>query len=296
LKVQVIFIVDKRKNILIFLGILDKSVKIEQDDLSEILGKIISQANKIELNTYSQIEISGNCYFYGNFEKFAIAVQHLKGEPPPQFFLKEIKNNFVKKYVNILDNYSESDISKFNMFTEEVKRILIHFPHTKYYELDKIGKDPLFKPMKRESYPEGISEYIRDEILWNEASFIKEKYPANFIEGMIFNLDIFLNKSSRHSYKITFDYSTYPLKPTIIIDEKLERDLGGDLEDLLYFLSNWDPKVPPHIIEIVDEIYAIIKKFSDLGKLSDEGVISKNEVPELKPLPIINSIKEENKE
>lgn len=296
MKVQVIFIVDKRKNILIFLGILDKSIKIEQEDLSEILGKIISQTNNIELNTYSQIEISGNCYFYGNYEKIAIAVQHLKGEPPPQFFLKEIKNNFVKKYVNILDNYSDSDISKFTTFTEDVKRILIQFPDTKYDELDKIGKEPLFKPIKRESYPEGISEYIRDEILWNEANLIKEKYPANFIEGMIFNLDIFLNISSTHSYKITVEYSNYPLKPTINIDEKLERDLGWDLEDLLYFLSNWDPKVPPHIIEIIDEIDAIVKKFSELGKLSDMGVISKNEVPELKPLPTINSIKEENKE
>jgi hypothetical protein len=296
LKVQVIFIVDKRKNILIFLGILDKSIKIEQDDLSEILGKIISQINKIELNTYSQIQISGNNYFYGNYEKIAVAVQHLKDEPPPQFFLKEIKNNFAKKYGNILDEYSNSDISTFNNFTEDVKRILIQFPDTKYEELDEIGKEPIVKPIKRGTYPDGISEYGRDEVLWNEVKLIKEKYPTRFNEGMIFNLDVFLNITSTHNYKIKIDFSNYPLKPNINIDEKLERDLGWDLEDLLYFLSSWDPKVPPHIIEIIDEIESVIKKFSELGKLSDMGVISKNEVPELKPLPTINSLKEEIEE
>ena len=89
------------------------------------------------------------------------------------------------------------------------------------------------------------------------------------------------------------DFSDYPLKPIIKIDEKLERDLGWDLESLLFFISNWDPKVPPHIIEIIDEIASVIKKFSDLGKLSEMGVISKDLIPDIEPLPQINSMKEE---
>ena len=295
MKVQAIFIVDKKKNVLIFLGLLDKSISINQKDLSEILGKISSQANEISHNTYSKIKIGENNYFYGNYEKIIIAVQHLKDDPPPKFFLKELKNNFIRQYDSIIESYENDDISKFKSFMDEIKRILIHFPERKYDELDKIGKDPLIEPIERESYPKGISEDKRDEILWNEVKLVKDKYPTNFIEGMIFNLDIFLSISSAHNYKITFDFFNYPEKPIIVIDEKLDRDLGYDLEDLLYFFKNWDQKEPPHIIEIVDSLHAVIKKFYELGKLTDMGVINKGEIPEIKSLPILDIVKEVNK-
>ena len=288
MKVQAIFVVDKKKNILIFLGLLDESIKINQKALSEILGKITSQATALDLNVYSKIQIGENFYFFGNFEKIIIAVQHLKDDPPPQFFLKELKNNFVKHYANILESYTNDDITKFKSFIDEVKRILIQFPARNYDELDKIGKEAIIKPIERESYPEGISQYKRDEILWSEAKLVKDKYAANFIEGMIFNLEIFLSISSAHNYKLILDFFNYPDKPIINIDEKLERDLGYDLEDLLYFFKNWDPKVPPHIVEIVDSLHAVIKKFYDLEKLTDMGIVPKSEIPEINPLPDID--------
>ena len=296
MKVQAIFVVDKKKNILIFLGLLDESIKINQKDLAEILGKITTQANDLDLNVYSKIQIGENFYLFGNFEKIIIAVQHLKDDPPPQFFLKELKNNFVKHYANILESYTIYDISKFKSFIDEIKRILVQFPVRNYDDLDKIGKEAIIKPIERESYPDGISQYKRDEILWNETKLVKDKYAANFIEGMIFNLEIFLTISSAHNYKLTLDFFNYPEKPIIIIDEKLDRDLGYDLEDLLYFFKNWNPNEPPHIIEIVDDLHAVIKKFYDLEKLTDMGVVAKSEIPDTKPLPKINSLKEEEED
>ncbi len=146
--------------------------------------------------------------------------------------------------------------------------------------------------MKREAYPEGISDYQRDEVLWNEARMIKDKYPANFLEGMIFNMEIYLSINLSQHYKVFVDFSNYPSKPIIDITEGLKQELGKNLEELLNLFSIWDPKVPPHIIEIINELEAVLKKLKEQGKLSNRSEIPKFALPELIPLPKINSIEE----
>jgi len=159
-------------------------------------------------------------------------------------------------------------------------------------ELTNIELKPIIDPMKRDAYPEGISDYKRDEILWNEARMIKDKYPANFLEGMIFNMEIYLTINLSHHYKVFVDFSDYPSKPIIDITEGLKQELGKNLEELLNCFSTWDPKVPPHIIEIINELEAVLKKLKNQGKLSNRSEIPKSALPELMPLPKVNSIKE----
>ena len=87
---QTIFIIDKEKNILIFLGLLDENVEIKQEDLSNVLGEIVSKTTNLRVNSFSKAKINDKNYFLGNFDKIVIVVQHLKEKSPPEDFLFEL--------------------------------------------------------------------------------------------------------------------------------------------------------------------------------------------------------------
>ena len=258
---QTIFIIDKEKNILIFLGLLDENVEIKQEELSYVLGEIVSKTINLRVNSFSKVQINEKNYFLGNFDKIIIVIQHLKEEAPPEDFLFELNQKFLTEYYNILENYTESDINKFKSFLGTVKSILPKYINRQLKDLADIGSEPIIGAMKRDDYPAGISDHKKDEVFWNEARMIKEKYPANFLEGMIFNLEIYLSISSTQNYKVFVDFSNYPEKPIININGELNRELGKNLEELLYFYKNWNKKKPPHIIEIIDELVVVLKKF-----------------------------------
>jgi len=70
LSAQAVFIVDKAKNMLIFIEPLEKNFEINQNELSSILGKIVSDGRNLKLNSFSHIEINKKFYFYGIFYTF----------------------------------------------------------------------------------------------------------------------------------------------------------------------------------------------------------------------------------
>lgn len=284
---QTVFILDKKKKILIFLGLLDKDISISQVELSDVLGLIISQSNTLKLNSFSNAQINDKFYFFGNFEKLVIIFQHLKDDPPPDKFLIGINKIFINKYWNILDNYSNKEISNFNPFIKVIKEIL---PSSKLKESEVMKDGPIINAMKRETYPQGISDYKRDEILWNEARLVKEEYPGEILEGLVFNLQIYLRVFLTYNYKIFLDFSDYPSKPIIGISEDLNIELGKNLEELLYFYGNWDEKKPPHIIEIVKELETVLWQLNLQNKLSETGDMT---FPDLKSLPKISEKPEE---
>ena len=284
---QTVFILDKKKKILIFLGLLDKDILISQVELSDVLGVIISQSNTLKLNSYSNTQINDKFYFFGNFEKLVIIFQHLKNDPPPEKFLVGINKIFINKYWNILDNYSNKEISNFNLFIKVIKEIL---PNSKLKEPEVMKDGPIINAMKRETYPQGISDYKRDEILWNEARLVKDEYPGEILEGLVFNLQIYLRVFLTYNYKIFLDFSDYPSKPIIGISEDLNIELGKSLEELLYFYGNWDEKKPPHIIEIVKELETVLWQLNLQNKLSETEDMT---FPDLKSLPKISEKSEE---
>jgi len=292
---QIIFIINKKKNLLIFLGLLDENINVNKDDLSKILREIVTEVINLRLKSFFKIQISDKNYFIGNLDKIIIVIQYLKDNPNPEDLLNELNQRFVAEFYNILENYKVNDITKFKSFLGNIKEFLPEYLKNTIEGLNYIGSETIVEPLKRDAYPEGISDYDRDEVLWNEAKIVKDKYPANFVEGMIFNLEIFLSISSTQNYKIYVDFSNYPLKPIIDIGKELKRELGKDLNQLGDLYKNWDIKRPPHIIEIVEKFKVVLKKFKDQNRLSDTSEIPKSALPELKPLPNINTL-EENKD
>jgi len=292
---QIIFIIDKKKDLLIFLGILDENIKVNQEDSSKILREIITEVINLRLKPFSKIQISDKNYFIGNLDKIIIVIQYLKDNPNLEDLLDELNQRFVAEYYNSLENYNDNDIPKFKSFLGTIKEFSPEYLKNIIEELNNDGLETIVEPLKRVVYPEGVSDYDRDEVLWNEAKLVKDKYPANFVEGMIFNLEIFLSISSTQNYKIYVDFSNYPLKPIIDLGKELKRELGEDLNELGDLYKNWDIKRPPHIIEIVEKLKGILMKFKDQNRLSDTSEIPKSALPELIPLPNVNAL-EENKD
>lgn len=289
LSVQAIFIVDKVKNILIFLEAIENNFEINQKELSGILGEIVSDSRNLKINSFSHIEINKKFYFYGIFEKILIIFQHLKDKAPPEELLIELHTNFIKFFADILDNYTNNEITNFRSFQTTNKEILSKY---NIYKKELIlGNNPLIEPIERNFYPGRISVYKRDEVLWNEAKLIKEKYPTEYVDGLIFKLHVYINISSTKWYKIYLEFSDYPSKPTIILDEVLRGELGKTLDDILYFYRTWDKTRPPHIIEIVKELEQVLAHYNSEGKLSPVSELLK--IPEVKPLPNIEFLEHE---
>lgn len=284
---QAVFIVDKVENILIFLEYLEENIKINQKELSKILGKILNKSRNLELNSFSNFEINEKFYLYGVFDKLLVIFQHQKDKPPPEELLIELHRNFVKIFVNVLENYTSNELSEFRSFANVVREIIPKYlQHKQSLDMDTENK-PLIEPIKRDFYPERPSVYKRDEILYNEAKYIKQKFATEFIDGFIFKLHIYLNISQTQWYKIYIDFFDYPLKPTIKIDDRLIKELGMNLDEILYFYRTWDKKRPPHIIELVNELETILLQYNSKGRLSKIPVLPKNAIPEIRPLPNI---------
>ena len=217
----------------------------------------------------------------------------------------------MNKFSDIFGTYKNEDIPKFKPFLDDIKNIILTFKPdilkqqkieekpiapTSITELPKevqIGKEPIIKAMKRDAYPDGIADYKRDEVLWNESEMVKNEYVAEFVEGMITNLQVFLSISLTHHYELFIDFSDYPAKPEISIGKGLSEELGISLDQLLFFYRNWDTKIPPHIIELVREFEATLMKFKAKGKLSDTDEMPETALPELEPLPELPPWEEE---
>jgi hypothetical protein len=228
--------------------------------------------------------------------------------------LEKINEEFLLRYSNLLKDYTNDDIPSFKPFISNLKQILknqshkktststpskqekkdfVPEEHEKKLTSENIGEEPLIEPMKREAFPEGIPDYKRDEVLWEESQMVKNEYVAEFVEGMVFHLKIFLSISLTHHYTVFIDFSNYPKKPKIEISDLLREELAKSLEELLYHYANWDPTIPPHIIEIVRELEAVLMKFKAWGTLTETNAMPESALPELEPLPDLPPLEEE---
>lgn len=312
--VKSIFIIDKQNNTLIFLGVLANDLSVDKLDLSKILGEIVGQAKKLEQNAFGSTDINERLYIFGNFNRLLIIAQYPKPDDSIQQILGKINEEFLLRYSNLLKDYTNDDIPSFKPFISNLKQILKNQSQSKTSsstpskpkekELtpeqpekrltsENIGEEPLIEPMKREAFPEGIPDYKRDEVLWEESQMVKNEYVAEFVEGMVFHLKIFLSISLTHHYTIFIDFSDYPKKPKIEISDLLKEELSKNLEELLYHYGNWDPTIPPHIIEIVRELEAVLMKFKAWGTLTETNAMPESALPELEPLPDLPPLEKE---
>jgi hypothetical protein len=143
---------------------------------------------------------------------------------------------------------------------------------------------PLIAPMKREAYPDGIPDYARDEVLFNESFEVQKNFESELVNYSVSDIKINLNIALTHMYEIKIDFTDYPEQPKIILPDSLKTQLGQPIEEISYFLKNWDPKIPAHITELVYELEKILTRFKAEGKLTSTQDLPGYILPDLEPL------------
>jgi hypothetical protein len=143
---------------------------------------------------------------------------------------------------------------------------------------------PLIAPQKRQAYPDGIPDYMRDEVLFNESFEVQKNFECDLVNYSVSDIKINMNVALTHMYEIEIDFTNYPDPPQIILPDTLKQELGAPIEQISYFLRNWDPKIPPHITEIVYELEKILTRYKSEGKLTATQEVPGYVLPELEPL------------
>jgi hypothetical protein len=148
------------------------------------------------------------------------------------------------------------------------------------FDLEK----PLIAPAKRQAFPDGIPEYARDEILFNESFDVQKNFECELVNYSVSVITITMNISLTHIYQVEIDFTEYPKRPIVKLSEGLMKELGKPIEEISYFLRNWDERIPAHITEIVYELEKIFTRFKSEGKLSSTQEMPEYVLPELEPL------------
>lgn len=157
------------------------------------------------------------------------------------------------------------------------------------------GNNPVIQPEKRDAYPNGIDEYMIDEVLWNENQAVSKDYTADFVDGIIAKVQIFLSISIVHHYELIIDFQNYPDKPKLEPTSSMTEKIIDMVMNASYFMKNWDPKMPPHIIEIVREIEKILTLLKAQNKLEANAELPESMIPDLQPIEKLPPLPESEK-
>jgi hypothetical protein len=280
---------------LVFLEVLQKNSEINHQELSILLGKIVHKSKNLKLDSFSKIEIKNNNYFFGNFKDIIIIIDYTEFYDKFSEFLGEIYISFMDIFERELKHYSIEDIARFKPFTKVLRDMIkkYQFENNNEISLNILGKKEIIEPLERNDFPERLSVYKRDEVLWKEAELIKKFYATEFTNGLIFKLHIYLSITPKNCYKLFINFSDYPYEPEIIIDNKLKKLFGKNLEEILFFYKTWDRTKPPHVVEIIQELEKVLITYNYHNKLSETPELNQSDIPDLKPLPEINSLEKE---
>jgi len=256
----------------------------ERDNLDSVKDIIISLSEGF----YNQFKdkLENNIEDPSVYEKFSENIQEYFTKSEHKTVSETKKTEISKKNEQVSEVSKEP--SKENSILELLKKpepIKLEIkPIVSEEEITLDGSKPLIQPMKREAYVSGIEDYMSDEILWNESQEVMKEYTAEFVEGFIAKLKIFLSISIVHHYELIIDFQNYPQKPQILPSDTMDENLISKCENASYILKNWDPKIPAHIIEIVREIEKILNILKSKGMIEATTELPESMLPELEPL------------
>ena len=94
------------------------------------------------------------------------------------------------------------------------------------------------------------NEYIdRDSLLAEELTLLMNEFQAEMVEGVISRVRVYLSISLEQNFVIGIDFSNYPKKPLLTIQEELKSIINPEELDSI---KNWKENM--HIVEIIREL------------------------------------------
>ncbi|MHA1799391.1 MAG: hypothetical protein ACTSVY_13170 [Candidatus Helarchaeota archaeon] len=92
-----------------------------------------------------------------------------------------------------------------------------------------------------------------DSLLANELTFLMNEFQVEMVEGVISRVRIYISVSVELNFIIGIDYSLYPKKPLLTIQDELKQILDPETLDSM---KNWKENGSSHVVDIVRELEA----------------------------------------
>lgn len=276
--------------------------KISQSSDMEKVKSTIKSMAKGFLNKYKD-QINSKTADPGRYEDFSADIHDYLEEKAVEKQESEPDETAIEKTTTIAEEPEK--IRKAKLEKPEIKKSGTDFLRSEKpmkFEPSEVPKEkkfsnetPIIKPVEREAYADGLEDYMKDEVLWNESQEVMNEYTAEFVTNIISKLEVYLSISITHHYKMIIDFQNYPEKPKFETTEDFTDEVLNKVKQKSYFLANWDVKMPPHIIEIVREFEAILSKLKSRGELKATTEMPAAAMPELEPLEKLPPMDDEMK-
>jgi ubiquitin-protein ligase len=181
-----------------------------------------------------------------------------------------------------LDLYSENDVGEQEATSPDVKEEPIKQPVKQ--PVKQSTKQPAVQPptQKANAQPQQVKPQVpqqapsqepsqadtgegdqTDIAVSTEAALIQQEYAMDYIGDSIGKVEIYLTITIEQTFIIQIDFSDYPKRPKIELQEGLKSILGN-IYNTIDVLKNWNEKKPIHIVKIIRELEGKLWFLSDL--------------------------------
>jgi len=206
-------------------------------------------------------------------------------EHPPQFIFSDDSPNIPEgTQIKSLKNWTpESNVVDIVNEISELKKIAVETKGQQAVLIDTIEEDEYLTPdpgeypsdygeehINTKNYPEwkpeDFGESTNTEIeeeqfestdadiqIATEAALVQQEYAMDYINNSVGIVEIYLTITVEQTFIIKINFSNYPQRPELILNEGLT-SLFGDIYEKLKILKNWKEKSPSHIVEIIREL------------------------------------------
>jgi len=96
-----------------------------------------------------------------------------------------------------------------------------------------------------------------------EAALIQQEYAMDYIGDSAGKVEIYLTITIEQTFIIQIDFSDYPKRPKVELQEGLKTVLGN-INNTIDVLKNWNEKKPGHVVQIIRELEGKLWFLSDL--------------------------------
>ncbi len=96
-----------------------------------------------------------------------------------------------------------------------------------------------------------------------EAALIQQEYAIDYVGNEMGVVEVYLTITIEQTFIIRIDFSSYPKRPIVTVQENLQKVLG-DVNSTLDLLKNWNERNPKHVVELIREIEGKLWFLSDI--------------------------------
>jgi len=125
---------------------------------------------------------------------------------------------------------------------------------------------PTSKTTELPIYESGAVQGLDSEIdlqVSTEAALIQQEYAIDYVGGSMGIVEVYLTITVEQTFIIRIDFSAYPKKPQVVIQENLKKILG-DVNETISILKTWNERKPKPVVELIREIEQHLWFLSDI--------------------------------